>query len=217
MDENLLYGDLLEVLDKATPSTWEKEWIPVYGYETPRRGPLAPPGKRFDPLRPNALAPPRIISRRVIKHPRRTRQFEFNKAPVKASFPDEVNNKRLILDNLRRERLNQVRVTFAIAIGTLILGILLVFTGVVLAFIVNLSLSIVTTISSVITGIISGLAFKFHTDANSDLNKIIKQLIIVEQISLATELIEKISDKKLQNDALTDLIKYVHSSVPSSP
>lgn len=173
MDENLLYTNLLEILDEATPSTWVKQAVPVY--ET-QRNDLSPPlpGVRYSNSR-------RVISHRIVKQPVRTRPF--NEANVKAFFPNQVNYKRLTLDNLRTERLNQVRATFTTAIAALILGILLVFTGVVLAFTVNLSLGIITTVSSVVTGITSSLAFKFHANANSDLNKIINQLIIVEQTS----------------------------------
>jgi hypothetical protein len=183
--EESLYADLLEALERATPSARE-----------PHRYSSAIPL----PLPPEVLS---AISRGL-------------EGPPKTAFLIDLLTGRDRLNRLYQERLNQARITFAVALTALVLGILLVFIGIILTFTNSLPIGIITTISSVAVEIVSALAFKFNGDTNNRLDRLNKELNIIEQTSLSMEYINQITEPKVRNKAIADLIKRLHASAPGS-
>jgi len=119
------------------------------------------------------------------------------------------------LQRQMQERLYQARATFAVALAALLLGILLIFVGVILAFTINLSIGVITTTSSVIVEIVSALAFKFNGDTNSRLDSLYRDLYVVKQTSLSIEYIEQLQEIYLRIDGVADLVKRLHASSSS--
>lgn len=158
-------------------------------------------------------ATPSVRGARLIEAPlsSEARGLEPQKR-AEEEFPDIVTGTRVHLNRQYHERLYQARATFMVALAALILGILLVFVGAILTFTISLPIGVVTTISSTIVEIVSALALKFHGDTNDRLDRLSRELYIVEQTSLSMEYISRISDPKAHDEAITDLIRRLHAS-----
>ena len=130
---------------------------------------------------------------------------------INESLTETIRLTREELFNERREKRQQARITFFVALITLILAILFIFFGVVLIYTGKLQAGIVTSVSSIFSGIVSGLAFAFNKQANDRLDEMAKELIVIERTHTAMEYIFYIKDVKLRDKALSDLAKDLFS------
>ncbi len=76
---------------------------------------------------------------------------------------DTIERTRNDLTTQRKERLQQARITFIVALIVLVLAIILVFIGVILIFTNKIQAGVVSSVASIVSGIVSSLALAFNT------------------------------------------------------
>jgi hypothetical protein len=128
---------------------------------------------------------------------------------INESLLETIRLTREELFDERRERRQQARITFFVALITLILSILFIFVGIILIYTGKLQAGVVTSVSSIISGIVSGLAFAFNKQANDRLDETAKELVVLERTHTAMEFISYIKDVKVRDEALSDLAKNI--------
>jgi len=118
------------------------------------------------------------------------------------------------LKDIQRERIRQAKMAFNVALGLMVIGILIIFTGIILLFLEKTSAGIVTSIVGTVTNVISFLTFRFSKEANDRLDQINQDLKIIEKTRWASKMIEEIDDPTIKNKAkakLADAIKSENS------
>jgi Putative DNA-binding domain len=128
------------------------------------------------------------------------------------SLVETIKLTRQELFSERREKRQQGRITFFVALIALVLALSLIFVGVVLIYTGILQAGIVTSASSIVSGIVSGLAFVFYRQANDRLDETAKELVTLERTHTAMEyIVLYIKDEKTRDEAVRD---FVRSLVP---
>jgi hypothetical protein len=128
-----------------------------------------------------------------------------------------INSAHRQLTLQQQERRFQARSTFIVALSALILGVILIIIGVFCAFFINLSVGTVTCASSVIMDIVGVLCFRFHKEANDRYDKISQELRNLTIASTSMHYITiYISDPDKKDQAISDLIKQLHSLSPNN-
>ncbi len=115
------------------------------------------------------------------------------------------------LNKQRQHRLDQAHLAFRVALISLILGIGLIFIGIVCIFFANLSVGIVTAASSIIPNVITILAFRLNKDENDRLDIVAKELGVLEKTSEAMNYIGRIEDKEARDKAIIELAQRLSS------
>lgn len=123
----------------------------------------------------------------------------------------------ILLEPIRRTRdeittqLNecrwQKRITFLVALTFLIIAIMLVAIGIFLIYFGHLQGGVLSTASSILSAIVSGLAFTFNKQTNDRNDIFFKELVTLEKSYAVMECIPLITDIKMRNETLRDLIK----------
>lgn len=114
---------------------------------------------------------------------------------------------RKALASQRKESLSAAHRSFMVALAALIIGILLVFAGVVLGFTVDLKVGIVIAACSIVSGIVCGLAFKFNQQAHDRLDEIAKGMNRLDSAYVASNLASHIAEQDKRDKAIEELVK----------
>ena len=109
----------------------------------------------------------------------------------------------------RRERLQQARIAFIVALVFLVLALILVFVGVVLIFTVNIQIGVVSSVSSIVSGIVSGLTLTLNKQTNERMDEYPKEFVALEKSYTAMQNITYITDIKVKDEAFRDLSKKI--------
>ncbi len=115
------------------------------------------------------------------------------------------------LKQIQEERLRQARTSFNVALILMIIGILIIFAGIVLVFLEKTSTGIITLIVGAVTNAISALTFRFSKEANDRLDKVNHDLRVIEKTRWASKMIDGISDSKVKDKAKAQLAETLRS------
>lgn len=126
-----------------------------------------------------------------------------------------IEHERVYIDQQHQERLKQAHISFIVALVMLILGILLILTGVICMFVISFPAGAATSVSSIVVGSISALAFKFKKDIDNRLDIIIKDINTLEKSSIAMHYIGFITDLDAKDKAIRDLINRLYDLSPN--
>ena len=119
----------------------------------------------------------------------------------------EMDDKKGQLASRRKERIQQTNITYYVSLVCLILGVLLVFTGVILIFIGKLPGAVLTIITGGISSIVSGVIFVFNKVANERENEDLKETKALEKSYDAMGYISCIGDPKMRDELTSNLVK----------
>jgi ABC-type multidrug transport system ATPase subunit len=106
-----------------------------------------------------------------------------------------------------QERVQQTNITYYVSLTCLLLGILLVFVGIILIFADKLEGGVLTTISSAIISIVSGLAFVFNKQANDLEREDTKQMRTLGKSYEAMGYISTLTDEKKKDELIEKLVE----------
>ena len=136
--------------------------------------------------------------------------IEETNSKVSESEPQEITNRALSsahesTNSHRLVRLNQARITFQAALILSVLGILIIFAGVALVLLKDLSLAgAITAVVGAITEAVSAIIFKLNHETNNRLDEIGRDMRVIEAAQISMTLIAKIEDPKKRDDAIRD-------------
>jgi hypothetical protein len=122
---------------------------------------------------------------------------------------ESIKRTRDDLTSQRKERLQQARITFMVALVVLVLAILLVFVGVILIFTNQIQAGVVSSVASIVSGIVSGLALAFNKQTNDRLDEQGRELVALEKSYTGMQYISFITDIKLRDEAIHELAKSI--------
>jgi energy-converting hydrogenase Eha subunit A len=105
----------------------------------------------------------------------------------------------------RDERMRQARWSFNAAIVLLVVGVLIIFAGIVMILLTDKEIggAIGTSVGAVVE-VVSALMFKFNNDVNSRLDESNAALAVLEYARVANLLIAKIEDSNKRDDAIRE-------------
>lgn len=115
------------------------------------------------------------------------------------------------LNHQRQERLHQARTIFTITLIALVVGIVLVFAGVIGIYVVNLTVGTITAASGIIVDILSTVVLSLNRETNNRLDTIAEELSVLDRTAMAMHYIGYISDTRKRDQAMTDLIRYLYA------
>lgn len=122
---------------------------------------------------------------------------------------ESIKRTRDDLTTQRKERLQQARITFVVALIVLVLAILLVFVGVILIFTNQIQAGVVSSVASIVSGIVSGLALTFNKQTNDRLDEQGRELVALEKSYTGMQYISFITDIKMRDEAIHELAKSI--------
>ena len=103
----------------------------------------------------------------------------------------------------RNERVRQARLAFNVALALSVIGVLIVFGGVILLFIRDsIAPGAITAGVGAISEIVSLLLFKLSNDANGRLDNVGQDLGLIDKARVAAELAKEIEDPSKRDDAI---------------
>jgi hypothetical protein len=109
---------------------------------------------------------------------------------------------------LQDEQVRQARLTFNVAIGLLIVGVLIIFSGsAVLLLQEKAGTGAFTVVAGGIAEIISVVLFGFHKQTNDKLDIFRNELSAIESARFSMTLIEKIEDPVKRDDAIRETVQ----------
>jgi hypothetical protein len=148
-----------------------------------------------------------VVREKIIEQAQEGRIAQSVDVKADTLMSDWIVQTRNSLAAQRQESLSEVKITFIVTLSALIIGILLVFTGLILVFTTGLKIGIVTTSSSIVTGIVGGLAFKFNQQAHERLEKIDKEKEYLDFAYAATIIADKIADQDKRDSTIEELVR----------
>jgi hypothetical protein len=111
-------------------------------------------------------------------------------------------------NNIRSERMRQAKFTFNAALSLAVLGVLIIFAGVILLFFKeSLTVGSITAGIGAITEVISAILFRLNHETNNRLDEIGRDLSAIEAARIAMTLIEEITDQGKKDDAIKELAR----------
>ncbi len=114
---------------------------------------------------------------------------------------------------IRDERMRQARLAFNAALSLMVIGVVIIFSGVALLWIKpELDQGAITIAVGAITEIISVIVFAFNRDANNRLEEVRKELSAIETARVGLSMAKQISDLEKRDDAIADLTKKVQNN-----
>ena len=117
-----------------------------------------------------------------------------------------IENTYSHLEGIRSERLRQARTVFNIALSLIVVGVLIIFAGVVLMYFQKTTAGIISSAVGVVTEIISAVLFKFNKEANDRLDALAPDLTVLERARHGMKFIEEIKDPDARNKAIKSLL-----------
>lgn len=115
--------------------------------------------------------------------------------------------------DIRNERMRQARLAFNVALSLMLIGVIIIFTGIALLWIKpDLAQGAVTVAAGAIVEIVSGLVFSFNKDANNRLEEVRKELSAIETARVGLSMAKQITDLEKRDNAIADLTKKVQNS-----
>lgn len=129
---------------------------------------------------------------------------------IEADFTDVAYEN---LKDIQEERLRQARTSFNAALILMVIGILIIFAGIILVFLEKTSSGIITLIVGAVTNAISALTFRFNKEANDRLDQVNHDLKIIEKTRWASKMIDDIDDPKMKNKAKAKLAETIKSEM----
>jgi len=156
-----------------------------------------------------------LVSRFIIKQTYRQLERRFDSIQIKEKeisneFTDDVYiviaNTYESLSDFRKERERQAKNSYNAALGLIISGILIVFSGVYLLFRKSITEGALASSIGAISNIIGGTILKFYKDTNDRMDRLNSDLFILNSAKVQYALILKISDVKTRDNELGKLI-----------
>lgn len=129
----------------------------------------------------------------------------------------EIQGSRNELSKQHQTVHNQARISFAVAISLLILGVLIVFAGIICIYTINIAAGTITAISGTVINLLSGLILGFNKQTNDRLDAISNNLSNLAAAEQVMWYISQISDKKKRDEAIADLAKQLYPSPHTRP
>lgn len=132
---------------------------------------------------------------------------------VSSKGPDKETREKLDAlreraETLQNEQVRQARLTFNVAIGLLIVGVLIIFSGsAILLLQEKAGTGTFTVVAGGIAEIISVVLFGFHKQTNDKLDILRKELSKIEAARFSMTLIEKIEDPVKRDDAIRETVQ----------
>ncbi len=111
----------------------------------------------------------------------------------------------------REELRKEARIAFIVFVIAFAIGLLLIFTGVISAFIGNLPTSIVTATPGVTIGVFCSVAFTFYKEVNNRLFRVSTEMNLLDKNNIAMQYISRIADCKAKDRAIQDLSKSIYA------
>jgi hypothetical protein len=112
----------------------------------------------------------------------------------------------------REERKRQAVVAFNVALAVSIVGILIIFAGVILQFAQQVTSGAITAGVGGVSEIVSLLLFKLSNDANRRFDESEKDCSRINIVIVATEIAKQISDKAKRDEVLKNAIEFLSQS-----
>jgi len=104
------------------------------------------------------------------------------------------------------ERMRQAKVAFNVAISLMIIGVLIVFTGIGLLWVKDsFESGLITVAVGAISEIISILVFKFNSETNNRLDVLRKDLSIIETARVGLSIAKQIENQEKRDHAISEL------------
>jgi ABC-type multidrug transport system fused ATPase/permease subunit len=151
-----------------------------------------------------------VVREKIIEKTQGEKTTEPPDAAADTLMTSWIVETRKVLAARRQEYLSEARISFIVALSALILGILLVFSGVILIFTVGLQAGAVTSSSSIVTGIVCALAFQFNQQAHDRLDGLAKEMNALDNVYIAISLASEISDQIKRDSAIEEVIRKIY-------
>lgn len=108
-------------------------------------------------------------------------------------------------NGIRAERMRQARLTFNAAIGLTVLGVLIIFAGVILLLVRDeVTAGAITAGVGAVTEVVSALLFRLNHETNNRLDAISNNLSVIEAARIAVALSDKIENTEKRDDAIKE-------------
>lgn len=122
---------------------------------------------------------------------------------------DFVQSTFTSISQFRQERLRQARATFNFALIFTIIGVILIFFGIMLFYLDKISAGIISTSVGAISEVTSVILFKLNKDSNDRLDETAKDLSILERLRIGIYYIDQIKDFSKRDEAIQQLTEDI--------
>lgn len=133
--------------------------------------------------------------------------------PLAPKEPDREREKLTAMRDqakaLQDEQVRQAKLTFNVAIGLVIVGVLIIFAGSVVTFLQaeKATTGTFTAVGGAVAEIISLILFRFHKVTNDKLDALRGELSAIEYSRFGMTLIEQIDDPIKRDDAIREIVR----------
>jgi len=123
-----------------------------------------------------------------------------------------LNSTYQSISEIRNERMRQAKLAFNVAVSLMIVGVLVIFLGVLLLwFKEEISSGLITIASGAVSEVLSVIVFSFNKETNNRLDEIRKELSVIETARVGLSIAKQIENLEKRDHAISELSRRIQN------
>ncbi len=164
-------------------------------------------------VKEKSISSANIIERNLVAESPPQYLTREKEAEIAADAALEVlNSTYQSIAEIRNERMRQAKLAFNVAVTLMIIGVLIIFLGILLLWLKeNISSGLITIASGAVSEVLSVIVFSFNKETNNRLDEIRKELSVIETARVGLSIAKQIENLEKRDHAISELSRRIQN------